>query len=107
MQYIKAARADELGQRPAKAVRILLRYVALWKTPDGQVHALDVSCGHQGANLLAGHRQGDVVTCPRHQWRYSLKTGECLEGCDVPLKRYPVKVEGDYVYIGIEQPGGW
>ena len=108
MQYIKAARVDELPDRPAKVVRILLRYVTLWKTPDGEVHALDVSCGHQGANLLAGPRQGDIVSCPRHRWRYNLKTGECLEDGGLPcLKRYPVKLEGDFAYIGIEQPGAW
>ena len=42
------------------------------------------------------------VACPFHKKTFSLLSGECLTGEDYQLKTYPVKVEGDRVYIGIE-----
>lgn len=102
MNYIKIARLDSLPERPVKALRLLGRHhVAVWRAPEGEVHAMDVACGHQGANLLAGRRDGDIATCPRHGWRYDLRTGKCLTDDTPPLRRYPVKVEDGWVYVSL------
>ena len=42
------------------------------------------------------------VACPFHKNTFSLLTGECLSNGDMPsIRTYPVKVEGDMVYVGL------
>ena len=49
--------------------------------------------------------QGDEpkVACPFHKKTFSLRSGECLSGDDCRIKTYPVKMENNEVYIGIEK----
>jgi nitrite reductase (NADH) small subunit len=40
------------------------------------------------------------VACPLHKKTFSLENGENLNGDIAPIATYPVKVEGEDVYIG-------
>ncbi len=82
-----------------KSFRILARHVGIFKAEDGSFYAMESGCQHQQADLTLGHIKGDVVTCYRHGWRYNLRTGECLEGDAKPLRRYGLRVEGEFLYI--------
>jgi nitrite reductase/ring-hydroxylating ferredoxin subunit len=69
---------------------------------DGTVHAIGNLCTHEYAILTDGFVEGDVVECPIHQARFSIKTGKALsEPAVVDVPTYPVKVEGDDVYVGV------
>lgn len=82
-----------------KSFRILARPVGVFKAQDGSFYAMESACRHQNADLALGHIEGDVVTCQRHGWQYNLRSGECLRGDSKPLRRYGLKVEGEYIYI--------
>jgi UDP-MurNAc hydroxylase len=43
-------------------------------------------CPHAGEDLTHATICDGVVECPRHHWRWSAWTGECLSGGTVPLK---------------------
>jgi nitrite reductase (NADH) small subunit len=43
------------------------------------------------------------VAFPFHKQTFSLKTGKNLNGDLCDIATYPVKVEGDYVYLGFEE----
>lgn len=45
-----------------------------------KIHALAETCAHMGGPLAQGTLEGDSVRCPWHGSRYSLETGEVLEG---------------------------
>jgi nitrite reductase (NADH) small subunit len=57
-----------------------------------------LSRGMIGSTVVAGEPK---VACPFHKKTFSLVTGECLSGDDYQLKTYPIKVEGDNVYVGV------
>ena len=66
---------------------------------EAKVFALRDHCPHKGGPLSQGIVHGDQVTCPLHGWKLRLETGEAVapdEGC---VRRYPVKVEGDLVFL--------
>lgn len=42
---------------------------------DGQLHAIDGMCAHQGGPIAEGQVQSGCVTCPWHGWQYELATG--------------------------------
>jgi phenylpropionate dioxygenase-like ring-hydroxylating dioxygenase large terminal subunit len=44
-----------------------------------------------------------VLTCNWHNWKFDLESGVTLVGGD-PLRRYPVQVRDDEVWIDVADP---
>ena len=73
--------------------------VALFRTGDNQVFALVNRCPHKNGPLSQGIVHGHSVTCPLHNWRISLATGEAMgedKGCTPTI---PAKVDGGRVLL--------
>lgn len=67
---------------------------------DGVFYATDDTCTHEEASLSSGSLKDDLVKCPLHGSRFSLRTGEPIEDpAQEPLRCYPVKVEDGAVLI--------
>jgi NADPH-dependent 2,4-dienoyl-CoA reductase/sulfur reductase-like enzyme/nitrite reductase/ring-hydroxylating ferredoxin subunit len=78
-------------------------------TEDG-VHVCGNSCPHAGASLHSGHWDGETVTCPWHNSRFDVKTGEVLAPPSLDgLQTYKAYEEEGSIYIGEakkpEEPG--
>jgi nitrite reductase/ring-hydroxylating ferredoxin subunit len=73
-------------------------------TFSGKVFAFARMCPHAGAPLDAGYidRQGNVV-CPLHGYRFNLQTGRESSGEEYFLRRWPVEIRTDGLYVGIEE----
>ncbi|MFP6584899.1 MAG: nitrite reductase large subunit NirB [Candidatus Hydrogenedentota bacterium] len=74
----------------------------------GTWYATQNLCPHKRDMVLARGLTGDVegipkVACPHHKKQFSLETGECLSGDPYKLKTFPVRVEGDKVYIELPE----
>ena len=52
---------------------------------DGTLRAAQAFCPHLMGPLFQGTLAGDTVTCPWHQWRFSLASGRRLDarGCEL------------------------
>lgn len=48
-------------------------------------------CPHAGEDLVHATICDGVIECPRHHWRWSVATGECLEGGSIALKVEPLE----------------
>jgi nitrite reductase (NADH) small subunit len=73
--------------------------IALFRTAKDEVFALRDQCPHKGGPLSQGIVHGSSVTCPLHNWRIDLDSGNALapdQGCS---HRFPVKIEHGMVYI--------
>jgi nitrite reductase/ring-hydroxylating ferredoxin subunit len=70
---------------------------------DGEVHAFDNACPHEGNPLVEGDVLGRTLVCAFHAWRFDLETGACLFG-DEPVRRYPVEQRGGEVWIDLGEP---
>ena len=55
--------------------------------------------------ILGDHKGAPKVACPIHKRTFSLETGECLSGDTYAISTFPVKVEGDDVYVELPPPG--
>jgi nitrite reductase/ring-hydroxylating ferredoxin subunit len=101
-RFVRIARLADLDGVPFKAATLLGKRVAVLRGADGEIRALEMSCKHQGADLTAGKIEGEVVTCPRHGWRYDLGTGACLQPANgPPLRRHDVRVDGGDVHVSL------
>ena len=93
-----------VDQLPALGARTLPvrggQEIAIFHTANGEVYALVNSCPHKAGPLSQGIVHDTTVTCPLHNWRISLITGQALgqdKGC-VPV--IPVKVDSGRIFIG-------
>lgn len=66
---------------------------------DGKYYAISNLCAHKGGPLSKGLLQGDVVTCPWHGWKYSVKTGRSPHEGGDSVNSYPVKIINDKIYV--------
>jgi nitrite reductase/ring-hydroxylating ferredoxin subunit len=93
------------AQVPAAGQRALLELaghsIALFNL-DGHFHAIADSCPHQGSSLCAGHLQGRVIQCRAHGLRFDLASGYLLNSTALKVTTYPVRTEGEQLFIVIE-----
>jgi naphthalene 1,2-dioxygenase system ferredoxin subunit len=77
------------------------RDIALFAV-DGEVFATDNLCTHGNARLCEGFLEGHEIECPFHQGRFDIRTGAATGApCTVPVKSWPVKLEGGRVYLDL------
>jgi nitrite reductase (NADH) small subunit len=93
---------------PERGVAALVggRQVALFRTHDGGLHALDNLDPISGAAVLSrgivGDRGGEpTVASPVYKESFSLLDGRCLDADGVTVTAYPVRVADGRVQIGI------
>ena len=101
------AALDELPSGRVKTVTAGTLSMALTNI-DGEFHAMDNRCPHQGGPLGEGSievgKDGDCwLRCPWHGWDFDPKTGRPPGGHeDSGQTLYPVEVRDEGIYIGIE-----
>ena len=74
------------------------RRVAVFKLPEGVFAAIDADCPHEGGPLQDGLVADTCVTCPLHERRIDLSTGEMV-GHDARVDVHDVHVAGDDLFI--------
>jgi len=67
----------------------------------GAIVATSSVCPHEDVSLLDGELDGAVVTCPGHAYELDLVTGRCLHDALLRLRRYPITLVGDDVWIDL------
>lgn len=85
--------ASDLAPGLGRAYEVDGETIAVFRTPDGALHAINDTCPHAGASLAEGDLEDGCVTCPLHAWRFELATGECPDFA-ASVKTFPVKEEG-------------
>ena len=68
-----------------------------------RVTCFENACAHMGMPMDGGAISDGLITCPHHEFRYSLETGECLTAPEVQLQPHGVRVVGDTVEVRLTQ----
>ena len=74
-RWIDICALEEIPLRGARVVKTPRGCIALFRTIDNEVFALDDKCPHRGGPLSQGIVHGRSVTCPLHNMVVSLETG--------------------------------
>lgn len=53
----------------------------------------DSHCPHQVTNIPHLALDGLTLTCPKHQWKFDIRTGECIEKGKHPMKAFATQVK--------------
>ena len=106
--WFAACRAEDVPYNGGVCVKHGEKQIALFHfTRRDEWYATQNLCPHRMQMALSrgmiGSQDGEPkVACPFHKKTFSLQTGECLSGDECSIMTYPVKVEQEIVYIGIE-----
>jgi nitrite reductase/ring-hydroxylating ferredoxin subunit len=72
---------------------------------NGQFHAYQARCPHQGAALAEGELDGGLITCSAHRWQFNATNGLGVNPRSAHLKCFPVHVVERKVLIEVEPDG--
>lgn len=88
---------------PGTTKRVVVDGVeALLCNVDGSFYAIEDVCTHDGGPLDQGTLEGCRIRCPRHGALFDVTSGAALTlPAVIPLETYPVRVEGDQVFIDL------
>jgi nitrite reductase/ring-hydroxylating ferredoxin subunit len=59
---------------------------------NGQLHAFQGHCPHQGAALVEGELDGGLLVCAAHRWQFDATNGQGVNPRSARLKCFPVRV---------------
>ncbi|SFI34137.1 nitrite reductase small subunit NirD [Jannaschia pohangensis] len=94
MNWIDIGTPEDIPLRGARVVKTRLGCVAVFRPAADEVYALADRCPHKGGPLSEGIVHGRAVTCPLHNWVFSLETG-AAQGADAgQVETYPLRIEG-------------
>jgi nitrite reductase/ring-hydroxylating ferredoxin subunit len=97
-EWIRVAAAAELQPGACGEYVAGERIIALFNV-DGQFHALDGICPHQGGPLGKGTLCGQVVTCPWHGFQFDVTTGQHQTSKSLVHPTFPVKIENGEILV--------
>jgi nitrite reductase/ring-hydroxylating ferredoxin subunit len=68
---------------------------------DGALVAVPGVCPHEDVALADGDLCAGTLTCPGHAYEFDLRTGRCKHDPGLELRRYPITVIGDELWVDL------
>jgi len=99
--WIKITEVENIPSMGSRVVHYGDIEIAIFKTRDNSVFAINNECPHKQGKLSEGLVHGTNVTCPMHNWDIDLKNGEALGGDSGCTNVYESKIENDCFYINL------
>ncbi len=98
--FVTVAKVGEIPEGGVKVVRLGDLPIAVFNL-QGNYHALEDVCTHDGGELAGGIIEDSVVECPRHGARFDIRTGAvlCLPATS-PVPTFEVKVVDGEIKVG-------
>ena len=101
MNWIAIGNLSDIPVRGARCVATPAGKIAVFRSADDRVFAIEDHCPHKGGPLSQGIVHGASVTCPLHNWVISLETGKAQgadQGC---VRTIPIRCEGETLLIAL------
>jgi nitrite reductase (NADH) small subunit len=103
MNFIDIGALADIPSQGARVVKTRFGCVAVFRTAEDQVFALDDRCPHKGGPLSEGIVHGAAVTCPLHNWVFDMATGEAQGADSGQVNTYPVRIEAGRIVLDATQ----
>ena len=97
--WIEVVALGDIPRLGSRVIKTDTMNIALFRNAGDQVFAMKDECPHKKGPLSQGIVHGTSVTCPLHNWKIDLASGEALgpdEGC---TNVFPVKIDNGMVYV--------
>jgi len=90
---------NDIPAQGARIVETSEARIAVFRTADDEIYAIEDKCPHLGGPLSEGIVHGGHVTCPLHNMVIELKTGRAVapdKGC---VLSFPVRIDGERIWL--------
>ena len=92
-QWRDVAAVSDLADGAVARVECPTRTVFVYR--EGETFKVyDSHCPHQVTNIPHLALDGLTLTCPKHHWKFDIRTGACIEKGQHPMKAFETRVEG-------------
>jgi nitrite reductase (NADH) small subunit len=98
-EWIDIGALGDIPRRGSRVVKTAMGCVAVFRTGSDEVFALENRCPHKGGPLSEGIVHGNKVTCPLHNWVFSLETGEAQGADKGTVPTYPARIEDGRILL--------
>lgn len=102
IQWVDIGRKDDIPVQGSRRIDFGDTKVAVFRTADDGVFALEDKCPHAKGRLSEGIVHGECVTCPLHNWVISLQDGSAQGADKGQVKRFKVRQKGERVLMEME-----
>lgn len=100
--YVRVCRLDELPTVGAAKADVSGRILAIVRTEDGAVHAIDDECTHGKVSLSEGEVEGCTIECWLHGSQFDLISGRPTGlPATVPVAVHTVRVSDGDVFVAL------
>lgn len=98
------ATVDETKVREGSPVPVYPKGVGVLLIRLGdELFAVRNKCAHMGCPLEGGLLEGPVLTCPCHDWRFDVRSGEFLDAPELSTPVYATRVEDGKVLVELTE----
>lgn len=97
--WIDVGSVEDIPIRGARVVKTARGCIAVFRTAENEIFALNDRCPHRGGPLSQGIVHGNSVTCPLHNWVFSLESGEAQGADSGAVTRFATRVEDNRILL--------
>lgn len=90
---------SDIPRRGARCVKTPAGRLAVFRTAEDEVFAIEDRCPHRGGPLSQGIVHGALVTCPLHNWVLCLETGLAQGADEGAVRTFPLRREGERILM--------
>ena len=97
--WVEVGSVEDIPPLGARVVKNGEQEIAVFRNTRDEIFAVNDECPHRKGKLSQGIVHDKSVTCPLHNWKIDLTTGEAIapdEGC---TGHFEVKVEAGKIYL--------
>lgn len=98
-KWLDIASLEDIPRRGGRVLKTPGGCIAVFRTVDDQVFALEDRCPHKQGPLSQGIVHGASVTCPLHNWVISLESGEAQGADEGSVATFATQVRDGRVLI--------
>lgn len=99
MAFVKVCSLDDVWEGDMESFDVGDKEILVVHLEGGDVVATQAICPHQQVELVEGELDKKTLTCKSHLWMFDLTTCKGINPGHAELARYPVKLDGDDIYI--------
>jgi nitrite reductase (NADH) small subunit len=103
--WVRIGELNDIPVRGSRKLNIGPTRIAIFRTSDDQIYALEDACPHKKGPLSEGIVHDGCVTCPLHNWVISLENGQAQGADEGVTKTFPIKVQDQSILINLSGIG--
>lgn len=103
MQWFEIGQIDDIPLRGARCVKTPEGRIAVFRTADNKLYAIDDMCPHKKGPLSQGIVHDAAVTCPLHNMVISLETGQVRDPDEGSVRTYSLKLEDGAIFLALNE----